>query len=273
MGSELTITGEQETFTDTQVAALEQIGVKDAKPGDLAVFFHQVQRTGLDPFAKQIYMIERKGKQTIQTGIDGFRLIARRAVDRTHETFGEPQTLWCGDDAVWRDVWLGSVPPSAAKVVVQRGEGIFVGTARFESYAGRKYDGSLAPIWASKPDVMIAKCAEALALRKAFPLDLSGLLTPEELDHDGVDAKTSEQSDGPVTPSPSRDDCKRISQFMVTGGVKNREDAAAALKALTGRDIHGTDELTMVEAEQLLSAPDLIIQRTAATLNPKEPQA
>lgn len=271
MGSELTITGEQETFTDTQVAALEQIGVKDAKPGDLAVFFHQVQRTGLDPFAKQIYMIERKGKQTIQTGIDGFRLIARRAVDRTHETFGEPQTLWCGDDAVWHDVWLGSALPSAAKVVVQRGEGIFVGTARFESYAGRKYDGTLTPIWASKPDVMLAKCAEALALRKAFPLDLSGLLTPDELDHDDAMQTAVERSNEPVTPSPSREDCKRISQLMVTGGVKSHEEAATALKALTGRDIHGTNELTMVEAEQLLSAPELVTSRTTEALKAQEP--
>jgi phage recombination protein Bet len=271
MGSELTINEEQVGFTDAQVAALEQMGVRNANRGDLEVFFHYVQRTGLDPFAKQIYMIERQGKQTIQTGIDGFRLIARRAVDQTHETFGEPHTLWCGEDAVWHDVWLSSTPPSAAKVVVQRGGGIFEGTATFSSYAGRKRDGNLTPIWQSKPDVMLAKCAEALALRKAFPLDLSGLLTPDELDHDDALQSDIAQSDEPVTPSPSREDCKRISQLMVSGGVQSRIDAAIVLKALTGRDIHSTNELTLTEAESLLSAPELVTSRTTEALKAQEP--
>ena len=100
MSSDLTITDKQDGFTDNQIAALQQMGVQDASQGDLAVFFHEVQRTGLDPFARQIYMIGRRTKvdgqwvtkYTIQTGIDGFRLIARRAADRTHEDFGEPVT-------------------------------------------------------------------------------------------------------------------------------------------------------------------------------------
>lgn len=267
MGSELTITEKQDGFTQQQVAALQQLGMKNASQGDLEVFFHQVQKTGLDPFARQIYMIERQGRQTIQTGIDGFRLIARRAVDRTHEAFGEPHTLWCGEDGVWRDIWLSTTPPSGAKVIVQRGEGIFEGVATFASYAGRKRDGSLTPIWSSKPDVMLAKCAEALALRKAFPQDLSGLLTPDEMQSaDVVDAQPVQGEAITVEPSPSRDDCLKISKLLQQGGVDSKGKASISLTALTGRDITSTSELTMVEAEQLLSDPELVVSRTKQAL-------
>ena len=124
MCKSLTITNEQDTWSRAQLAALSQLGVQNAQPADLAVFLHQCQRTGLDPFSRQIYLIERRqkqgneyvSKQTIQVGIDGFRLIARRAADRNHELFSEPETLWCGEDGVWHDVWIAQTPPVAAKV-------------------------------------------------------------------------------------------------------------------------------------------------------------
>ena len=177
----LTIHPGQTEFNEQQVSALQQLGVDRANRGDLAVFFHQAVRTGLDPFAKQIYMIERQGKQTIQTGIDGFRLIARRAVAATGEAFGYEDTLWCGEDGKWTDVWLSKEPPSAAKVTVIRGGHRFSAVALFDEYAGRKRDGSLMQMWATKGALMLAKCAEALALRKAFPQDLSGLYTSDEM--------------------------------------------------------------------------------------------
>ncbi|WP_186293220.1 phage recombination protein Bet [Brevibacterium aurantiacum] len=180
-GSELALGSDQTFWTPNQRAVLAQLGVQRASDEDLAVFFHQSQRTGLDPFAKQIYMIERQGKQTIQTGIDGFRLIARRTIDRTKEDFGYRPTLWCGRDGQWRDVWLEKEPPAAAKVIVIRGGQEFDAIALFDSYAGKKRDGNLNSMWSTQGAHMIAKCAEALALRKAFPQDLSGLYTADEM--------------------------------------------------------------------------------------------
>lgn len=177
----LAITDDQTEFNHDQVAVLQQLGLRGADRADLAVFFHQARRTGLDPFARQIYMIERQGKQTIQTGIDGFRLIARRTVERTGESLGYEDTLWCGPEGVWTDAWLKAEPPAAAKVVVIRGGQRFSAVALFREYVATKRDGSLTNMWATKGALMLAKCAEALALRKAFPQDLSGLYTSDEM--------------------------------------------------------------------------------------------
>lgn len=180
-GSTLTLHSDQEYWTEKQIAALRQLGVDRAAPGDLAVFMHVAQRTGLDPFAKQIYMVEREGKQTIQTGIDGFRLVARRAVDRAGETLSIGASEWCGEDGVWRDVWLSSAPPAAARVVVRRNGEEFPGTALFSEYKQTRRDGNLNRQWATRPAGMLAKCAEALALRKAFPMDLAGIYSDDEM--------------------------------------------------------------------------------------------
>ena len=194
-GSDLTITADQRGFTAGQVAALQQIGVQDATEGDLAVFFHQAQRTGLDPFARQIYMIGRKAKiwdpqtkqeryetrQTIQTGIDGFRLIARRAADARGETFSMDDVLWADPDGNWHDLWIWDTPPAAAKVTVHLGSATFSAVAATREYMQTTKAGKPSGQWGRMPAVMIAKCAEALALRKAFPQDLSGIYTGDEM--------------------------------------------------------------------------------------------
>jgi phage recombination protein Bet len=140
---------------------------------ELRLFAYACQRTGLDPFSKQIYAIKRGGKMTIQAGIDGLRSIA----ERTGQLDGS-ETLWCGDDGVWTDVWLGSKPPAAAKTTVWRkgASHPFTGVARFADYnAGQG-------LWTKMGATMIAKCSEALALRKAFPADLSGVYSSDEME-------------------------------------------------------------------------------------------
>lgn len=174
MSTSLAITNEQTYWSAQQLSALKSLGLAQADAGDLAFFFHQAQRTGLDPFARQIYMINRGGRWGIQTSIDGFRIIAQRS----GQYAGQTAPYWCGEDGEWEDVWLVSTPPLAAKIGVYRtnfAEPTWA-VARWESYAVLNN-----PIWKKMPDVMLAKCAESLALRKAFPNDLSGIYTDEEM--------------------------------------------------------------------------------------------
>ena len=207
--TDLAIRDDQTAFNDYQVAALRQMGVEQASNADLAVFFHQVKRTGLDPFARQIHMLERRTKNkrtqqwetkyTIQTGIDGYRLIARRAVDEADETLEYDDVLWCGEDGKWSDVWLAEAPPAAAKVTVYRDGKKFSAVARFSEYVQTK-DGERTGMWRSMPAGQIAKCAEALALRKAFPQDLSGIYTDDEMAQADNAPHTPGITDGPATP-------------------------------------------------------------------------
>jgi phage recombination protein Bet len=167
---------------------LHLLGKMFALEADELILFGEVcNRKGLDPFARQIYPIRYGDRLTFQTSIDGFRLIA----ERSRHYAGQHPAQWCGPDGQWVDVWLAKEPPAAARVAVLRHDWAtpMVAVARHASYA--KPGG----LWASAPDLMIAKCAEALALRRAFPEDLSGLYTDDEMPDD------EPELNGPAAPT------------------------------------------------------------------------
>ncbi|MFT3871089.1 MAG: RecT family recombinase [Nocardioides sp.] len=210
-GSTLAIAAEQSGFTDAQVSALQQIGVDKASSGDLQVFFHVCQRTGLDPFARQIHLIGRQvsemgadgqwtkvTKQTIQTGIDGFRLIGRRAADRAHHKLSVGAAEWAHPDGTWRPVWSKEWGfPVAARVTIHRDGEPFTAVAMFDEYKQTKRGGDLNSMWSQRPAGQIAKCAEALAWRMAFPQDLAGLYSDDEMGQ--ADNRHHEPAPNPTT--------------------------------------------------------------------------
>lgn len=185
-----------------QLDLLKRTLATDLSNDEFSLFAQVCQRTGLDPFMKQIYAVKRGSgnsrKMVLQVGIDGYRLIADRTGKYAGSDDGEFEgTTKCEN----KDV------PAMARVTVWKLVGnlrvAFSASARWaEYYPG---EGGIGAMWRKMPHVMLAKVAEALALRKAFPAELSGLYTQEEMDQasDVVDVpSTQHETHAGGGPSP-----------------------------------------------------------------------
>lgn len=284
-GSALVLQADQERWSAAQLAALQQMGLADVPQGDLDVFFHVAQRTGLDPFARQIHLIGRKSKRydreakrdvyetkyTIQTGIDGYRVTMNRAAKREGDTLEYEDTEWCGRDGVWTDVWVASTPPTAARVTLLKNGRRFTGTAMYSEYVQTYQDkhGQTLPnsMWAKMPAGQLAKCAEALAVRKAYPLDFAALYTDDEMGQ-ADNAPTPEAPAGsglsrararrqaPAEPtSPQLDWTSHLAEALRTAvndlGIAD-DERIPFLVSIIDRPIEAPQELTEEEAHQVI---------------------
>lgn len=184
---------DDKTWNPEERALVEAAGLvhTDAQSGHktlaerpvVAAFLQHCARTGLDPIARQIYSIARKSKGQlkwqIQISIDGARLVAERSGQYEGQTTPE----FTADGITWTQVWLAAEPPKAARVgVYRRGfRDALYAVALWDAYVQRTYNGDVTEMWKKMGPLMLAKCAEMLALRKAFPQDLSGLYSSEEM--------------------------------------------------------------------------------------------
>lgn len=168
-------------FSRDKVQLLKDTICKGATDSELELFVHVSQRLGLDPFMKQIHPVKRwdavsnKEVMSIQTGIDGYRLIAERS--GKYMPGKEPSFTYHDNGQ------LKSATSYVKKLAPDGHWHEIASTAFYEEYVAKKKDGSPVHMWKDKPHIMLSKCAESAALRRAFPAEMSGVYTDEEMEH------------------------------------------------------------------------------------------
>lgn len=158
-------------WTPDDIENIKNMYCKNCNDEEFKLFSHVCTSTGLDPRRNQIYAIKRKERMTIQTGIDGFRLIAERT--GKYAPGREPTYNY---DAQGK---LVSATAYVKKLVAGTWHEVSA-TAFWNEYVVA-YNGKPSDFWNKMPHNQLAKCAESLCLRKAFPADYSGLNTTEEM--------------------------------------------------------------------------------------------
>ena len=196
---------------------------------ELKLFIRVCEKTGLDPITQQIYP-EKRGsydskKMVVVTKIEGYRLIAHR----TGLYDGQDDALHGSECACPMSKTMKH-PEYASVKVWRKGSGhATTGTRMFHECVAMTRTGDVAQAWKRMPYLMASKCAEAHALRKAFPNDYSGIYTNDEVGS-GIDVEAVEP-DGEVSGNgQSPQVVEQTSDVLVA------EDAeAAALVAWIGR--------------------------------------
>jgi len=181
------------SITSEQVELIRKTVAKDATDDELKLYFYDCQRRGVHPLDKLIHFTKRSGRYTPVTSIDFMRTRAHES----NECAGIDDAVFSGDG--------GSRNFTATVTVYRMVQGArcpFAATARWtEYYPG---EGQFTGVWDKMPHTMLGKCAEALALRRAFPAQLSGLYEVSELDqaeHTGKPAAPpAETKPTPVEP-------------------------------------------------------------------------
>lgn len=243
------------TLISNQIMGTDQRG--NARPiEDMLFFLQTAKKLGLDPSLRQIYPVYRwdsrlgRERMIIQTGIDGFRLVAQRsqeyggqddAVYKVEELFnpitGETEKQLTATITVYKIVGNTRMPVPA--------------TARWNEYAQKAKDKQgkeyFIGMWASMPYNQLAKCAEALALRKAFPQDLSGVYVAEEMDKERGDIKSLD------LPTPKAIADKKASKVQEADGSGKHGEGMGASGA-TGKEPEATPAPVLKKGEAVQTA-------------------
>lgn len=183
-----------------------------AKPESVLMIWHYCKARRLDPFKKPCHLVpmrvkegsEWKTRDVVLPGIYEYRITAHRTGEyRGHDkpTYGVMKKI------------AGVEAPEFCEFIAHRGPAgsnrstwaSFPVTVWFHESVTRKSDGDHAnDRWSDAPRQMLTKCAEAAALREAFPEEMGGVPTAEEMDGKRVIESSTVTESIPARPLPPR---------------------------------------------------------------------
>lgn len=266
--NELTTTTKHELakLSSDEVELLKQTICKGATDLELKLFLQVCNKSGLDPFSRQIHAVKRwnasdsKMEMTIQTGIDGLRLFASRSGQYAGSS--DPEFFF----------EAGNKFPVSATVsvwkIVQGQRCSFTATAYWEEFYPGDKQGFM---WRKMPRTMLSKTAEAQALRKAFPNETSGIYADEELHR--ADAETVRVSqvlddkEAIVTDYANKE--KTIEQIRVaagaaTSGMDKAQKTEFMLKVMEVKSFGELQTLPVDKLEMILFQVNLELKKAAS---------
>lgn len=272
----LAITQDQKDWTPEQRRVLPSVVNGKASEAELQLLLHTCQRTGLDVFSKQMYAISRGGKLSIQTSIDGFRTVASRAATKRGLIIGNKPVVYynrAGNALPFAPDDLFALTYTVTITGANGAMSEMSATLKLNEYQQQS------PFWKKMPGVMLAKCAEAVSLRSAFPDDLGGIYTTDEFD--AADNKQNmvsaprkpEQApqSAEVSTAADGEDPFSAPQGIAAGAAKNKlvarltesgmgKDAAvASARAIWSGAGLGSDPITEEQLAAILAEADEVI--------------
>ncbi|KAA8723018.1 recombinase RecT [Corynebacterium phocae] len=275
--------GAESDFTPAERDRLRALGgLDEASDGDLAMLFEVAQRTGLDPFLKEIYLIGRKTKTggyrgeperwetkwSVQTGIDGFKRVLFRFAESkgVAHMIGAPRFF--DSDGNEYPFWPKKVGPhpEAVMIDVRVGESVGTGIATWSEFCQTKKNGEPTAMWDKLGPTMLAKCATAQAIRNVCHL-AAGIYVDAEMAQSAPRVQaTATRRDKPAlgaagfdaafgreeTPEPAAlpsPESSPLVQEALAGlaGFTSREEVGEYVEAVRGSDEFQPEELAVVE--------------------------
>lgn len=229
------------TFNQKEVELVRATVARGTTDEEFALFLYVAKHTGLNPLLRQIHAVKRwdsklnREAMAIQVGVDGYRLIA----ERTKKYVPGPQPEF----TYTQDGTLLSATAHVKKYV--EGEWHTVSaTAFYSEYAQLTKEGKPNSMWARGGHFMLAKCAETLAIRKAFPNETAGTQGEDEMMQADNPAETRPpiQQPKPKAAPESQEKPEANYKTIVVERIETRDvkkkDGSGTFEALT---VHAKD--------------------------------
>ncbi|HZL95220.1 MAG TPA: phage recombination protein Bet, partial [Vicinamibacterales bacterium] len=247
-------------LTNAQMSTLRNSLFPGASDQSIAMVVDYCTARGLDPMKKPCHIVpisvkvgdRYEWRDVVMPGIYELRTTAMRT------------GLYVGQEApVYGDVREYSVTtakdspklqaPESVTIKVRRLHretgtvGEFVGIARFTECVGTNKDGSINARWQRAPFQMLEKCAEAAALRRAFPDELGGEHASEEMEGITIEqpreiSMPQSKAEGGAKISDAQHRLLRKAIREASGGGENEAKLAGAFKEKYGLE-HSNDLL------------------------------